>query len=217
MDRRVARPGPAATAGFLAALLGVLLLTGACATAPKPRPSSEDLVILLPDEQGKTGAIVVSGQGGERLLSEPRQAVRISAGSPPTEPVVLSRKEVSAEAGPALSVLPPPPPQFVLFCLHDTAELTPESREKIATVVRAIRKRSAVDVSVVGHTDTAGSRRHNYRLGLERSRAVAALLTAAGVPRSIIEITSHGEKNLLVPTRDRIHEPRNRRVEVTVR
>lgn len=217
MDRRVARPGSPAIAGLLAALLGALLLGGACATVPKPRPSSEDLVILLPDEQGKTGAIVVSGEGGERLLSEPRQAVRVSAGAPPTAPVVLTPKEVRAHAGPALSVLPPPPLQFLLFFEHDAAELTPESRKRIAAVVRAVRERAAVDISVIGHTDTWGGRRHNYRLGLKRSRAVAALLVGEGVDPSLIETASHGEDNLLVPSRDRVHEPRNRRVEVTVR
>lgn len=214
---RAARSGPPAAAGLLAALLGMLLLSGACATAPKARPSGEDLVILLPDEQGKTGAILVSGRGGERLLSEPRQAVRVSAGAPPAEPVVLTRKEVLAQAGPALSVLPAPPLQFLLFFQHDAAELTVESRERLAAVVPAVRERAAVDVSVVGHTDTWGSRRHNYRLGLERSKAVAALLAAEGLDPSIIEIASHGEDNLLVPTRDCVYEPRNRRVEVTVR
>jgi outer membrane protein OmpA-like peptidoglycan-associated protein len=217
MPHRAARSCPPATAGLFAALLVGLLLGGACATAPKARPPGEDLVILLPDEQGKTGAIVVSGAGGERLLSEPRQAVTVSAGAPPAAPVVLTPEEVAAEVGPALSVLPPPPLQFLLFFEHDAAELTVESREKLAAVVRAVRERAAVDVSVVGHTDTWGSRRHNYRLGLERSKAVAALLAAEGLDPSIIEIASHGEDNLLVPTRDRVHEPRNRRVEVTVR
>lgn len=217
MDHRVARSDSPAGAGIIAVLLAVLLLTGACATAPKPRPSAEDLVILLPDEQGRTGAIIVSGEGGERLLSEPRQAVRISAGAPPAEPVVLTPEEVLAHAGPALSVLPPPPLQFILFFQHDTAELTAESQENLSAVVRAVRDRAAVDVSVVGHTDTWGSRRHNYRLGLERSKAVVALLAAEGVDPSLIEIASHGEDNPLVPTRDRVHEPRNRRVEVTVR
>lgn len=216
------RPAGAArpfAAGTLAAFLGALLLAGGCAATPKraSAPRGDDVIVLLPDEHGKTGAIIVSGEGGQRLLSEPRQAVRVSAGAPPGKPFVMTGEEVSARAGPALRALPPPPVRFVLFFRHDTAELTAESRPTMAAVVRAIRERGAVDISVVGHTDRAGRRDHNYRLSLERSRAVAARLTAEGADASILQITSHGEDNPLVPTRDRVHEPRNRRVEVTVR
>jgi outer membrane protein OmpA-like peptidoglycan-associated protein len=37
------------------------------------------------------------------------------------------------------------------------------------------------------------------------------------VDPSIIDITSHGKDNPLIPTGDQVAEPRNRRVEVTVR
>lgn len=206
-------------AGALAAFLGALLLWGGCATTPGPAsvPPGDDVIVLLPDDQGKTGAIIVSGKGGRRVLSEARQAVRVSPGAPPGEPFVMTQAEVTARAGPALRVLPPPPLRFVLFFLHDTAELTAKSRGEMPEVLRAIRERAAVDISVTGHTDTVGSGRHNYRLGLERSRAVAALLTAGGVDASILQVASHGERNPLVRTADCVHEPRNRRVEVTVR
>ena len=54
-------------------------------------------------------------------------------------------------------------------------------------------------------------------VGLRRAQAVAALLTKEGIDPSILEITSHGKDNPLVPTADQVFEPRNRRVEVTVR
>ena len=47
--------------------------------------------------------------------------------------------------------------------------------------------------------------------------AVGALLAAEGIDPGALEITSHGEANPLVPTGDNVSEPRNRRVEVTVR
>jgi outer membrane protein OmpA-like peptidoglycan-associated protein len=46
---------------------------------------------------------------------------------------------------------------------------------------------------------------------------VGALLAAERIDPGSLEITSHGEANLLVPTADNVSEPRNRRVEVTVR
>jgi outer membrane protein OmpA-like peptidoglycan-associated protein len=62
-----------------------------------------------------------------------------------------------------------------------------------------------------------GDKSYNYRLSLMRAKTVAALLVAKGLDPSILEITSHGKDNPLVPTGDQVFEPRNRRVEVTVR
>jgi outer membrane protein OmpA-like peptidoglycan-associated protein len=194
----------------LAVCFAVLFLISACAR-------SRDVVILLPDDQGKTGAIVVSGSGGERLLSEPWQAVSVKAGSAPGEPFVMPEKEVTALVGPTLDALPKPPVQFILYFKHDTALLTKKSLSQVQDVLRTIRERVPVDISVVGHTDTLGSKNYNYRLSLERAKAVAALLATEGVDPAIIDITSHGKDNPLIPTGDQVSEPRNRRVEVTVR
>jgi outer membrane protein OmpA-like peptidoglycan-associated protein len=43
------------------------------------------------------------------------------------------------------------------------------------------------------------------------------MLTSRGADPDVLEIKSHGEEDLLVPTADGVSEPRNRRVEVTVR
>jgi tetratricopeptide (TPR) repeat protein len=70
---------------------------------------------------------------------------------------------------------------------------------------------------VVGHTDRTGSRRGNMRLSTRRARTVAGLLAGRGVDPGILQVTSHGEENPLIPTPDNVPEPRNRRVEVIVR
>lgn len=201
----------------IAGCLSVVLLAAGCATTPHRAAPGPDVVILLPDAEGKTGAIVVSAGGGERVLTEPRQAVDVAPGAAPGEPFVMAHEEVRAAVGPALEALPQPPAQFVLYFKWDSAELTGESRGRLRDVVRAIRERASADVSVVGHTDTVGDKPYNNRLSLERARAVAALLVADGVARSSLEITSHGKDNPLIPTGDQVPEPRNRRVEVTVR
>ncbi len=200
---------------LLAAGLAAVLLA-ACATVPRPAPH-EDAAVLLPDAEGKTGAIVVSAGGSERVLTEPNEAVTVAPGAAPGAPFVMARDEVRRLAGPALSALPPPPARFILYFDNDSTRLTAESRARIPEVVRAARERRAPDVSVVGHTDTVGTAGHNDRLSLRRARAVAALLAAKGVKRSLMEIVSHGKTNLLVATGDQVPEPRNRCVEVTVR
>lgn len=198
--------------------VAILLLAAACATSPKlPPPASSDIIVLLPDDQGKTGAIVVSSAGVERRLDKPGQTVTVEPGSPPGLPTVTPGQEVQAIAGPALAALPKPPARFILYFKHDSADLTAESRKLLQTVLDTIRKRAPVDISVVGHTDTVGRKEYNYALSLKRANAVASLLVGKGVDPSVLDITSHGKDNPLVPTGDQVSEPRNRRVEITVR
>jgi len=195
-----------------------LLLAAACATPPKPPPPPlGDVIVLLPDDQGKTGAIVVSSAGVERRLDRPGQTVTVEAGSPPGLPTVMPGEEVQAIAGTALAALPKPPARFILYFEHDSADLTVESQALLQQVLGTIRDRAPVDISVVGHTDTVGKKEYNYTLSMKRARAVASILLGKGVDPSILDITSHGKDNPLVPTGDQVPEPRNRRVEITIR
>ena len=54
--------------------------------------------------------------------------------------------------------------------------------------------------------------------GIHSRGAIATLaMIAAGAPADRMDITSHGESNLLVISEDNVAEPLNRRVEVTIR
>ena len=210
--------GSNVTPRFLVLPVAILFLAAACATSPKPPPPAfPDIIVLLQDDQGKTGAIVVSSAGIERRLDRPGQAVTVEAGSPPGLPTVIPGQEVLAIAGPALAALPKPPARFILYFEHDSVSLTAESRVLLKNVLETIRARAPVDVSVVGHTDTVGKKEYNNALSLKRAKAVASILLRNGIDPSVLDITSHGKDNPLVPTGDQVPEPRNRRVEITVR
>jgi outer membrane protein OmpA-like peptidoglycan-associated protein len=62
-----------------------------------------------------------------------------------------------------------------------------------------------------------GEAKANVELGLKRANMVRALLVEAGLDPAAIEVSSHGEADQLVKTRDNTPEPRNRRVEIAVR
>jgi outer membrane protein OmpA-like peptidoglycan-associated protein len=94
--------------------------------------------------------------------------------------------------------------------------LTADSRKIIAAIVSAVERRSAISVSISGHTDATGSDRLNDALALERAKQVQALLLRQGVKPELISVTSHGKGNPAIPTPDGIPEPRNRRVVVIV-
>jgi len=202
------------------AMVAPALLLASCAA---PRPSADALrpettVVLLPDADGKVGRIIVANQAGSRTLDRAETATSIhDAQTAPAEPAPMAAAEIATTFGDALAAQPPRPLHFVLYFEQGSAELTATSRGELKAVVRAVHDRRSVDTSVVGHSDTAGDARMNLGLSLQRAIAVAALLSAEGIPPEALEITSHGEANLLVPTGDNVSEPRNRCVEVTVR
>ncbi|MGH7319852.1 MAG: OmpA family protein, partial [Candidatus Rokuibacteriota bacterium] len=174
--------------------------------------------ILLPDPSGQTGQITVSNQGGTQTLDQPRQASRVrSAGDAPSPPVSLEEPEIRRLVGEALEAQPPEPDRFILYFARNSDELLPDSLAQLADVFRSIQERRSTDVTVAGHTDTIGDRAYNHRLGLRRAVKVADQLVSRGLDRRILDVSSHGEDDPLVKTGDEVPEPRNRRVEITVR
>jgi outer membrane protein OmpA-like peptidoglycan-associated protein len=119
--------------------------------------------------------------------------------------------------GDALSALPPAPRRFTLYFRFESDELTDQSKALIPEILAAVKAHAVQDVVVVGHTDTMGTQRANYALGLKRALMVRNLLVDAGLNGSAIDATSIGELDPVVKTPDETPEPRNRRVDISVR
>ncbi len=96
----------------------------------------------------------------------------------------------------------------------DKATIKPEYEDIIRQLVGVTRANKNVKVSVVGHTDTAGSKSYNYALGGRRAEAVQKMLIEYGIPSSQIVAVSAGEEDLKVPTPDGVPNAENRRVRV---
>jgi len=181
------------------------------------RPAPPTLIVLLPDpESGVTGRARVSNEFGSADLAVPRAATRVMEG-PPGPVSAMSEADVKRLFGGALAALPPAPRHFTLHFRFESDALTDESTALVPEILRTVKGLSVPEVVVVGHTDTMGDSSANLALGLKRAISVRAVLVKAGLPPSTIEATSHGEADLLVRTPDNIPEPRNRRVEITVR
>lgn len=195
---------------ILLPLLALLLLLGACG---KPR----NVVLLLPDPDGHVGRVTVTTRAGSAELTQAGTAVRVAdAGAQPTAPETLSDAEADALFGPARRALPSQPARFLLYFESEGTRLVPDSQRQLPQVVATARERDSRDISVVGHTDRAGSPEYNLDLSHRRAAYVRGQLVRAGIPAEAMEITSHGSANPLVESKSP-HEPRNRRVEVTVR
>jgi outer membrane protein OmpA-like peptidoglycan-associated protein len=210
------RSGAVAIAAVLAAVLA-----GACAgkhAAPAPPENARTLVVLLPDsDTGVTGRAFLKNTAGSTDLNAARESSTATPTTAPTAVTTMTEEEVQRLFGDALSALPPAPVHFMLYFRFESNELTDESRALLPQILDTVKQRAIPEVLVVGHTDTMGTPRANIELGLNRANTVRTMLVQVGLDPSTIEVRSHGEGDLLVKTADETPEPRNRRVEISVR
>ena len=195
----------------LIALLPALALAAGCA-APKPR---NDMVVVLPEQDGKVGAVVVREGSRETVLDSAYASARSSeAGGMRAAP--SSAGEVSKVFGPALSAQPARPVSLTLY-FTEGSTLSAESKAVVDRMFAEIAQRPAAEIVVIGHTDTIGTDAYNDQLSRERAEKMRELLIGLGVPSQNISAAGRGKRELLVPTADNVNEPRNRRVEISVR
>jgi len=128
--------------------------------------------------------------------------------------------EPEAEATPAAYTPPPvqaPAPvahSYMVFFDFDKSELTQDAVAIVDQAAKNAAPAKATEITVTGHTDTVGSDAYNMRLSKRRAESVAAQLQKDGIPSSEIAIVAKGKRDLLVPTKDGVKEPQNRRVTI---
>lgn len=192
----------------------VTTLLSACCTCPP-----NDLIVVLPGSDGNIGGVVVEAGGNKIVLDKAYAGARPGSGA--TAPVDVSADEVDRIFANALAARPIPAKSYTLYFESGSNELVPESRAARDAMLTEISQRKAVEVVITGHTDTMGASGDNDRLSLDRAKAVERELrdsfAARGVGAESVTSVGRGERELLTKTADRVAEPRNRRVEITVR
>ncbi|MDO8289161.1 MAG: OmpA family protein [Parvibaculum sp.] len=176
--------------------------------------ANRSYVVLLSNDDGTTGKVLVSGRGGATLLEKHHEGAAI--GGPTGKTFIVSEDKIAKDFGAAMAARPKKPSIFLLYFETGDTRLTPESKADIPKILEEVNNRPAPDISIIGHTDTVGSDDENLALGLMRARLVAERIGTTKIGDRV-SVGSHGEKNLLQPTPDNTAEPRNRRAEVTVR
>jgi outer membrane protein OmpA-like peptidoglycan-associated protein len=193
---------------FSVACIGTLLLA-ACST-------TKTLVVLLPEENGTSGAVTVGEGARAAVLDAPLTAATVDTRGN-IDKAAVTQEEVQRTFGAALAAQPPKPMSFTLYFNIASAEVTPDSQPILEALFAEVVKREAVEVQVTGHTDRVGTDANNDRLSLERAQAVRDMLVQRGLKTTFIRAVGRGEREPLIPTPDEQPEPRNRRVEVIVR
>ena len=188
--------------------LAALLVLGGCAT-------SQDLVVLLPDKDGKVGKVLVNNPKGETVLDTAYAAARTSGGGLVRN--TADKSEVKDVFGSALTAMPPRPISYTLYFESGSDEFTEQSDLEVKRVLAEMARRQAPEVTVIGHTDQVGPDQTNDALSLQRAERVKSILVGLGISPGRIMTAGRGKREPLVRTADGVSEPRNSRVEISVR
>ena len=174
-------------------------------------------IILLPDSDGKVGAIVVKNPMGEQVLDQAYSGLQSTPGSA-LQRTNATEASVKARYGDVLEARSPQPVTFVVrFETGSATQLTAESADVIHQLKETLAQWPAPQLMVVGHTDKVGADQENDDLSLKRAQTVSQQLVALGIPAARIDTAGRGEREPLVPTEDGVANATNRRVEITVR
>lgn len=176
------------------------------------------LVVLLADPDGAVGAVDLSNAQGSVTLSSLQASAIVSGGdTAPDATGRLPEQDVRELFGGALAAEPPAPVTLRLYFEAGTDRLTPDSQAALPAVRDLIRARPVPGVEIAGHTDRVGAPAVNDRLAFRRAQIIRDQILELGVPPRLVRVDSFGERDPVVQTADGVDEPRNRRVEITVR
>ncbi len=197
------------------AIFCLLLLTAVgCSTAQITKPST--LVVLLPDENSPNGAVAV-GQGSALTVLDTPMTAAIVEQDGPVVKENITQEEVERHFSEALAATPLEPISFTLYFEEGSSVVLDTSKDTLGKIFEEVAKRQAVEVQITGHTDTVGAASDNDQLSIKRAEAVKEMLVSKGLKSNFIRAVGRGERELLVSTPDNVNEPKNRRVEVTIR
>jgi len=179
------------------------------------------MIVLLPDPDGKVGTITVTTNGGSQVVDKAGYVIEIEEiNKAPDAPKPVNENEMNEVFRAALSAQPDSSNRFLLFILyfeHDTTKFTHESKGLFPEFLKTIKNRKPNEVYVVGHTDMVGTEAYNIELSSKRARYVKDLLVSNGIKPGTFFVSYYGKSRPLVPTKNDVPEPRNRRVEVIIR
>jgi outer membrane protein OmpA-like peptidoglycan-associated protein len=199
--------------------LVALALFAACAQQPPLGGPGDVTVVVMPSQtDGHVGAVVVRPlDGGEPVLLNKAYVAASVDPSRQVRTAAVESRRVKQEFSAPLASLPRSPVQFLVYFIEGTDELNPDARRTLDRVFSEFSARPSPEISVTGHTDFLGSHEYNDALSLQRAKRVRDLLVKRGIPRGAIEVAGRGKREPLHPAPANVAEPRNRRVEISVR
>jgi outer membrane protein OmpA-like peptidoglycan-associated protein len=99
-----------------------------------------------------------------------------------------------ADAPPQVIEPPPPDPASNIFFASGSDTITTAGRLQLSAIAEKMKTKPRADVTLIGHTDDAGSSEFNLALAQRRVEAVAAELQALGISSRQIRRVSYGNE-----------------------
>ena len=138
--------------------------------------------------------------------------------APKPKPIVKPRPRPR----PAPAPMPAPKPMVQKMTLNadanfdfDKAVLKPAGKAELDQFAASLRGSKVNAVSVVGHTDSIGSKAYNQRLSEQRASAAANYLISKGIPQGVMRVKGMGETQPIASNKTKAGRAANRRVDVT--
>ncbi len=196
--------------GQMQAFVRKVFLTKA---APK-----KNIIILLPDRQGKVGKVEVTTSEGTQIIDKAGYSVGFNkAEDIRNEPTLVKEKTIQEVFGSALKAMPGEPRRFTLFFKNDSTELVKQSNSSLPAIIKFIKSVDKPYISIEGYADRVGSDDYNLRISHRRALYVRELLVTKGIDPSSVDLTFYGENHPLVDTDDGVSALQNRRVEIYIK
>ena len=174
-------------------------------------------VVLLPDANGKAGAVMVTTDNSQQLLDTAYGSASVNAKGAITVQVE-DAAQIRQRYAATLDARPQPPVSFTLYFEFGSAvDISLAFKPVLAQLLAALPTYPAPEITVIGHTDRVGSLESNDRLSLLRAQTVRDLIVQAGIQPDVIGVSGRGEREPVVATDDEVPEEKNRRVEINLR
>lgn len=106
---------------------------------------------------------------------------------------------------------------YTIYFEFDKSGITADQQKTIDKLISDVNTYHPTQVTVTGHTDTAGSAEYNQRLSSKRADTVSKALARQNVSSFYLNEAALGEQDLAVSTPDETKLSSNRRVVVQFR
>lgn len=171
-------------------------------------------------------ALDLCGFGAEQIKpsqqgeSMPAVATADGVPEPKNRRVEITVTTVNGETASDVDSAPIAPAEATTFVIYfdlDKAQWRSDAKGSLADMLAHAARVSGGQMVIAGHTDRSGTDAYNQDLSQRRAKAVADAVAVCGLNVEQVHLENHGEDEPAIDTADGVPEPRNRRVEITIR
>lgn len=183
----------------------------------KTKVEDTKATIVLLNSGKKNSSVIVSTDKGSSNLEKVGHFVDLkSKDEAPGSLKTMSEEEIKNRFSNALAAAPLQAKSYLLY-FNNAHALDEASQQIFIEALTSIEKYAPCTVDVIGHTDTVGSSELNLKVSLTRARVVEKMLKEQKIKVVSLAVKGYGEEDLLVMTKDKVNEMKNRNVEIFIK